>query len=728
VLLSLGQMVTRGLGVQLTYDNPSLDAGMSTSGEVAIEDLSGNDWAGSTLRPGNTTNVTSATDGVTQVRVFAEGKLGGSVGDIFAFEPNENREVEYLIGGGGTDIVNVAAADVGSASDWLIGSWKQGAVDMTLPTFVQSALSGGSVFSFVNKTGPFAMAYVQAEQINVGSSSFTVTDHGVLQINGDAGQTLTIDTELLSGFNSMVIGSGKGDDTIIDSTDWNGRSDTVVYNSEELELSTGTPMSSDTALMSSISELVSRTSANTFQVNLGSQIDTLQGVERLRFETASGSVDVALVGTNTTSTAGLTTNGYATLSAAVADAASTQVVMVYDPVLSALSANKLVAKLDGMFSTSASNDVVINLNGTPVAVNGLCEVVFASNDPDQPVRVWVVGADGFETIDEAIAVASRGDVIYIADNAITSPTTFVVQKEGMVFMGNSSTYNGNPRGADLLTLQLGYVDLPEGSSMPDGQDAQVKSVVLLGDADMTVVGNSLHNVIVGNRGDNTVYGGDGNDLVSTGGGNDKIYGEMDDDLLVADRGTSGQTALLSGGAGNDLLVAATTGPTAAKVVMTGGTGGDTFKVGSLATGNGALNLDVVINDLSARSGDDLDLSQVINAASGQSVTLSELNKSYVSGNQTFTFAGVTQDVKSAVDGTTTAALADLMGTLKVEMTTETNVSLAFVNPGETSQLLSPLTTLGQSAAVDVANAMSTSLTAAAEVDKLLPLFEHNSIT
>jgi len=724
VILALSQMVTRGLGVQLTYTNPSVDSGMGTTGEVAIEDLSGNDWASSTLRPGNISNVTSATAGVSQTRVFAEGKLGGTGPNTFTFDPD--REVEYLIGGAGADTITVA--DIGSASEWLIGSWKQGAVDPTLPTFVQSALSSGPLFSFVNTSGPFAMAYVQAEQINVGSSSFTVTGNGVLQINGTDDQTLTIDTELLLGANSIVIGSGLGDDTIIDSTDWNGRSDTVVYNATALDLSTGTPMASDTALMASISQLVAKTSANTFQVSLGSQVDTLQGVERLRFETASGSVDVALVGTNNTSTAGLTTNGYANLAAAVADATSTQVVMVYDPALSALTANKLVAKLDGMFSTNASNDVVINLNGSSVAVNGLREVVFASSDPAQPVRVWVVGADGFATIDDAMALASRGDVIYIADNAITTPTTYVVQKEGMVFMGNSSTFNGNPRGADLLTLELGYVDLAAGATMPVGQDAQIKGIVLLGDADMTVIGNSLNNVIVGNRGDNTVYGGDGNDIVSTGGGSDQIFGEMGDDLLVADRGASGQTALLSGGAGNDLLVAATTGATAAKVVMTGGTGGDTFKVGSLASGNGALNLDVVINDLSARAGDDLDLSQVILAATGQSVTLADLSKNYVSGNQTFTFASATQDVKSAVDGTTTAALADLMGTLRVEMTTETNVATAFVNPGETSQPLSVLTALGQGAATDVVNAMTSSLSSAAEVNKLLPLFEHNNIT
>jgi hypothetical protein len=59
------------------------------------------------------------------------------------------------------------------------------------------------------------------------------------------------------------------------------------------------------------------------------------------------------------------------------------------------------------------------------------------------------------------------------------------------------------------------------------------------------------------------------------------------------------------------------------------------------------------------------------------------------------------------------------------MTTETNVAQAFVNPGETTQLLSPVTSLGQNVSTDVTNALSAALSSASEVTKLLPLFEHN---
>jgi hypothetical protein len=140
---------------------------------------------------------------------------------------------------------------------------------------------------------------------------------------------------------------------------------------------------------------------------------------------------------------------------------------------------------------------------------------------------------------------------------------------------------------------------------------------------------------------------------------------------------------------------------------------------------------VVINDLSARAGDDLDLSQVLNAV-GASVGYAELSKTYVSSAQTFTFnQTVVSNDRDAVDP---EAVASLIGSLKVEMTTLTNVVSAYVDPNEV-QALSSQTAANQSVATDVANAMGKALagggtvdaTVQAEVDRLLPLFEHNPL-
>jgi hypothetical protein len=684
------------------------------------------------------------------------------------------------------------------------------------------------MYSFVSKTGPFAMAYVQAEEIQVGSSAFAVDEDGVLQILGQSGETITLDTELWDASSSIAVGSGQGNDRITDVADWTTRSDTVVYKAQALlpkDAPADHPLASVAELFASIGQIVRPTrgsleeggerQANTFTVQLPGQTDTLEGVERLRFETLTQTVDVALVGNNA-----LGRDGYASLADAVADAASTEVVMVFDESLAGLDRSVLVNRLDGMIRT-VDGEVALQLPGSSAAikVNGLHQVLFASSDADHPVRVLVVGADGFQTIDEAVTAADRGDVIYISDSALQAPTTYVVQKEGMVFMGYSSRVNfaaidavgakaadvyldeqlsvyagqrfqldvngvkvsytaqseesmtdvaqglanalralnglsvtysldephvlqlssasnltvrqtALPAGADLLTLELGYVDVAPDQVFDPRQDAQVKSLVLLGDADMAVLGNALSNVIVGNRGDNTVYAGDGNDVVSTGGGSDRIYGEMGNDLLVADKGVGTEVALLSGGAGNDLLVAATTAN--AQVVMNGGTGGDTFKVGSLEASNGNLALKAVINDLSARAGDDLDLSQVLSAA-GQSAALSSLSKSYSAGNQVFSF---NNDVTTGPDSDLPDATVKLLGELRIEMTTESNVTTAFVNPGESAQALSPLTVLNQNVATDVAQALASALAAEpslvadasvqAEVAKLLPMFEHQT--
>lgn len=176
----------------------------------------------------------------------------------------------------------------------------------------------------------------------------------------------------------------------------------------------------------------------------------------------------------------------------------------------------------------------------------------------------------------------------------------------------------------------------------------------------------------------------------------------------------------------------TTTSTGAEVVMNGGTSGDTFKVGSLAADNGAVRVDAFINDLSARSGDDLDLSLVLKGA--QSVACSNLSKTYSAGTLQMNFGGL-QAVSFDRDAPIGSQdkTVELLGSLRVEMTTQTNVATAFVNPGETTlstapQSLSPLAVEDRSVAGDVAAALMATMSSATEVDRLLPLFEYKPLT
>jgi serralysin len=120
----------------------------------------------------------------------------------------------------------------------------------------------------------------------------------------------------------------------------------------------------------------------------------------------------------------------------------------------------------------------------------------------------------------------------------------------------------------------------------------------------TINGNSVNNVLIG---------GSGNDTINGAGGNDTLTGGLGDDVLKGDTGNDS----INGGTGVDTL--------------TGGDGNDTFVFTTKADAGTIASHDVVTDFISGV--DKIDLS-VIDA----STTLS--------GNQAFSFIGVTDFVKA----------------------------------------------------------------------------------
>jgi hypothetical protein len=183
--------------------------------------------------------------------------------------------------------------------------------------------------------------------------------------------------------------------------------------------------------------------------------------------------------------------------------------------------------------------------------------------------------------------------------------------------------------------------------------------------------------------------------------------------------------MLNGGAGNDLLVAATTD--SHKVNMTGGAGADVFKFAGLSNDNGDVKLDAKILDLSARSGDDLDFTQILKA-NAQVTSASQLSATYQGGNLTYNFASASNFSTSASDTTTGGAevlsSVGLTGSVQVYMTTTTNVASALV-------LATPEVTVGQ--VTTPANNGTTvhqdifGGSMSAEMLKLMPMFDHNQL-
>jgi Ca2+-binding RTX toxin-like protein len=143
-------------------------------------------------------------------------------------------------------------------------------------------------------------------------------------------------------------------------------------------------------------------------------------------------------------------------------------------------------------------------------------------------------------------------------------------------------------GDDVLEIAGGFADhLPEGvgsatfvfseglgAKLPGGTSSytqqvglEIEHLVLKGDADHDVVGDSGANRITGNSGDNALFGGGGDDVLSGGAGRDLLVGGSGEDLLQgggdADILKGGSSAdrlyggdgddILAGGAGDDLL-------------------------------------------------------------------------------------------------------------------------------------------------------------------------------
>ncbi|MEM8631912.1 MAG: calcium-binding protein [Pseudomonadota bacterium] len=112
-----------------------------------------------------------------------------------------------------------------------------------------------------------------------------------------------------------------------------------------------------------------------------------------------------------------------------------------------------------------------------------------------------------------------------------------------------------------------------------------ETAMLIGEQDLSLMGNSAANAVTGNAGKNLISGRGGDDHLSGGGGNDRLIGGGGDDMIL-------------GGAGRDALRGAS-----GSDVMAGGGGADAFVAGR----GGDLVLDfelgtdrVVFRSLSAK--------------------------------------------------------------------------------------------------------------------------------
>ena len=723
VTLALGQDISLTsiydpVTVSVSYDG---NTGIDDSTGV-LQDIAGNDIADFTVALRNQSTV-SLPDSQSQVLVFNAGLVGTTGIDTLAYVGG----VKSLIGDDGEDTVVLDASTAGgqlhSSQAWYVTAYAYtSATD--LPSDALALSGSGTVYGFTRQTTPSDVAYVQAEHIQVGSTNLDVTN-GVLQIMDATGQTIQVDPDAVSVKSSLRLGSGAGADTFIDTTDSEWRTDVVVYSLGET--------TTKAALLTNIESVIQRdaTVANTVAVNVGGVTDTLTGMEGVEFETdvlstatdasapstvsVSESLRVAFVGTSGSGDAAVT-NGYATLDQA--NVGSTDVIWVNDDRCRELGQAGLIAQLPSMIITDgievgfrlASSDAFTTFTGTSKLVFDL--------GSGNVLTVLVVKPSGY-TLTQAIAEAHTGDVIYINDNALDAAAVaspVLVTHENLTFIANYGTHNNN--------LQLELADLPNYADLAD-HSGEIRNIFLLGDANISVIGNQHNNLVGGNAGNNLIQGGDGNDIILSGGGLDFLYGGNGNDLLIATSSLNDFTAgsessiVLNGGAGNDSLVVATTDNH--KVLMTGGAGADTFKFGAVFSGSSSLELHATISDLSARNGDELDFTQLTKlvGTSGHDITAADIVATPSAGNVTMSMGA--NVLSTAIDAFAPSSVSQL----------------AVVD----SSALEPTVVLNNSTKANASNAITAGLnnadtsvytdissrTLSDELKALLPILDHSHL-
>ncbi|WP_162617933.1 VCBS domain-containing protein, partial [Salinicola halophilus] len=217
-------------------------------------------------------------------------------------------------------------------------------------------------------------------------------------------------------------------------------------------------------------------------------------------------------------------------------------------------------------------------------------------------------------------------VLYAGGVAITESDV----ANGTVFDGKSITYNPADQkssffGTGLFTSDAGPKGDSFGFTAVDGHGTQSASqTVTLSANDSGVytsvstgsnlTGTAGDDLGIGTSSGDILTGGDGNDVLLGYGGNDTLRGGTGNDRLYGGSGAD----ILDGGAGNDRLEGGK-----GNDILTGGTGSDTFawmRGDQGSTTSPAI--DRVTDFTTGRGGDTLDLSDMLDIGSGNSLDAS----------------------------------------------------------------------------------------------------------
>lgn len=184
-------------------------------------------------------------------------------------------------------------------------------------------------------------------------------------------------------------------------------------------------------------------------------------------------------------------------------------------------------------------------SGSASVTNGGFKLVDVENirlfdNAGKEVTVRVAGSSSYDSVDQAVQYANRGDVIFVAETkegALTGVTRATVNMDTTVSVSGGlrvafeEGVNRVVNTANQLVVNMtGSVK----TSALDGSFFGTSSNALevLGGANVNVNGSALSDLIVGNRGNNVINGLAGNDVIFGGNGSDMIIGSVGNDVLV----------------------------------------------------------------------------------------------------------------------------------------------------------------------------------------------------
>ena len=227
----------------------------------------------------------------------------------------------------------------------------------------------------------------------------------------------------------------------------------------------------------------------------------------------------------------------------------------------------------------------------------------------------IIGGDGSDTVSYSSASASVSVNLSSGTASGGDDTDTISGVENVIGSSYNDILTGDS-GANILEGGAGNDTISGGSGNDTIYGGAGNDSIIGGDGSDTVSYSSASSAVTVDLSTGTATGGDGTDTIS---GVENVIGSNYNDILTGDSGAN----ILEGGAGNDTISGGAGKDTLigglGDDILTGGAEHDIFKWTALDVGTTTSHQTDTIKDFSIIQGDQLDLADVLNDQSGDSL-------------------------------------------------------------------------------------------------------------